>query len=160
MAVANLDFPARLGVMIAVGLASLVVFFTAGVVLLGQTGRLDYHTGISTLLTCCIGGIAVAADVGFGPWRPYFTGDRRERFVTIATWASVLLPVATFAETALDFTMGYWWFFFPAQFVVGGLLGIAAASTRSRLWWLRGVWGITAIVCGALWVVTVLFWAK
>jgi hypothetical protein len=160
MAIANLNFPARLGVATAVGLASLVVFFTAGVVLLGQAGRLNYRTGISALITCCIGGIAVAAVAGFGPWRPYFTGDRRERFVTIATWASVLLPVATFAESALAFTMSYWWFFFPAQFVAGGLLGIAAASTRSRLWWLRGVWGVTAIAWGTLWTVTVLFWAQ
>jgi hypothetical protein len=159
MTVANLHFPARLGVTIAVGLASLIVFLTAGVVLLGQTRRLDFGTGIIALLTCCIGAIAVAAVTGFGPWRPYFTGDKRHRFVTIATWASVVLPIAAFVETALVFTMGYWWFFFPAQFVVGGLLGIAAASTRSRLWWLRGVWGIIATIWGVLWVAVVLFWA-
>jgi hypothetical protein len=48
MAVANR--PARLIVRAAVGPASLVLLFTTGIVLLGQTGRLDYDTAVGSLL--------------------------------------------------------------------------------------------------------------
>ena len=120
---------------------------------------MDYETGIGALLTCCTGAIVVASVAAFGPYRSYFTGDKRERFVILATWASILLPLMTFVETASASDIGYWWFAVPAQFIVGGLLGIAAALAGGRLRWLRGLWGIVATVWGVMWVATVSFWA-
>jgi hypothetical protein len=87
-------------------------------------------------------------------------GGRRFTPLTIASWASVLLPVSAILESGLFFTMSYWWFLFPAQFVVGGVLGIFVAFSKRRWWWFCAAWGVTATLWGVLWIATATFWAR
>lgn len=150
--------PARVGVSVTVGLASLVGLFATCVAVLGETKRLDYGSGIAALLACCLAASAVATMGMFGQLNSYLTGEKRQTFLRVAAWGSVLLPLATFLESAFLFTMSFWWFLFPAQFVVGGLPGLAVAILRGR-WWF-GLWGVIATAWGVLWVATGLFWAK
>jgi len=159
MQTTTLSAPAKLGVSVMVGIASLAAFFAASVGVLGQTRRLDYGNGIAALIACGIAASSLSVMCMFGPLHSYMTGEKRQMFLRVALWASVVLPIAAFLESAFWSQWAYWWFLFPAQYMVGGVLGIAVAISRGRWWWGLGLWGAILTACGMLGA-TVPFWAK
>jgi hypothetical protein len=154
----TLSVPAKLGVSVMVGIGSLAASFAASVAVLGQTKSLDYGNGVVALIACGTAAIALSVMCVFGPLRSYMTGEKRQMFLRVAVWASLLLPIAAFLGSGLWF-VGYWWFLVPAQYLVGGVLGIAVAISRGRWWWGLGLWGAIVTACGLLGA-TVPFWAK
>ena len=121
---AELTIPVRLIVTVAVGIATIALFFGATLVVLGQTGHLTYASGMTAFIACCTVAIAVSVLGVVGPFRSYITGGNRHRFLTVATWTSILLPFASMAEFAMFSFEGYWWFAVPAQTLAAGLLGV------------------------------------
>ncbi len=101
---------------------------------------------------------AASTVVVYGPFKGYTIGEKRQRFVRVAAWASALLPLGVFLEGALLFTMSFWWFLYPAQLIVGGLLGLSGAILSRKWWW--ALLGVLASLWGMLWVATVVFWAR
>jgi hypothetical protein len=159
MQTTTLSVPAKIGVSVMVGIGSLAASFATTVAALGQIKRLDYGNGIAALTACGIAASALSVMCVFGPLHSYMTGEKRQMFLRVAVWASVLLPIAAFLGSALRLRTGCWWFLVPAQYLVGGVLGVAVAISRGRWWWGLGLWGaiLTAFsVLGA----TVPFWAK
>ena|ERR1019366_4749668 len=154
-----LSVPAKLGVSVMVGIGSLAASLAASVAVLGQTERLDYGNGVAALIACGVAASVLSVMCVSGPLHSYMTGEKRQVFLRVAVWASVLLPVAAFLGSALWFRVGYWWFLVPAQYLVGGVLGIAVAISRGRWWWGLGLWGAILVACGVLGA-TVPFWAK
>jgi hypothetical protein len=85
--------------------------------------------------------------------------NQRRPFISVAAIVSLLLPLVAIVEwTAFSFT-GYWWFAYPAQLLIAGLLGLAVAISRRGWWWLLGAWGAVLTGSGVL-TATVPFWAK
>jgi hypothetical protein len=159
MEMTSLSIPKRLGVSLIAGLALLAAVLATSVVALGQTKRLDYATAVAAAVVCGIGASVLSVSCMFGSLRSYTTGERRETFLKVAVWTSILLPVVATLGSAFLFTMGYWWFLFPAQYIIAGAVGIAVAISRGRWWWGLGLWGAMLTVCGVLGV-TVPFWAR
>ncbi len=85
--------------------------------------------------------------------------NRRRTFISVAVFVSVLLPLVTIAEWGVFSFAGYWWFAYPAQLLIAGLLGLAVAILRRGWWWLLGAWGALLTGSGVL-AATVPFWAK
>jgi len=69
---------------------------------------------------------------------------------------SIFLPAEAFLESMLIYR-GAWFLTVPAQFVVGGLLGISLAVLKRGWGWM--VWGVFMSCFGTLWAVG-LFFAK
>jgi hypothetical protein len=159
METTSLSIPKRLGVSILVGIAFLAVLLAVSVVVMGQTERLNYANGVAALAACGIAASTLSVLCMFGPLRSYVSGENRQAFLKLGLWVSMLLPVAATLESAFRPTMSYWWFFFPAQYIVAGALGIAVAVSRGRWWWGLGLWGVMLTACGVLGA-TVPFWAK
>jgi len=134
MQTTTLSVPAKLGVSVLVGIGSLATSFAASVAVLGQTKRLDYGNGVAALIACGIAAGALSVMCVFGPLHSYMTGEKRQMFLKVALWASVLLPIAAFLGSALWIRVGYWWLLVPAQYLVGGVLGVAVAIARGKRW--------------------------
>jgi hypothetical protein len=148
-------------------LATLVALFAVAVGVLDRVARLDYGTLVTALILCTVAGLALSvAAAWYPPLQSSTTGENRRAFTRLAACASVLLPLETFVEDALvygwehgvAFRPGIWWFTIPAQFVVGGLLGLIVAITKRK--WMWAIWGVISALCGALWVTAILFWAR
>jgi hypothetical protein len=64
--------------------------------------------------------------------------NQRRPFISVATFVSLLLPLAAIAERAAFSFTGYWWFAYPAQLLIAGLFGLVVAISRRGWWWLLG----------------------
>jgi len=155
----------RVAVTAVLGLAALVALFVISLGVLDQVARLDYAASVTALILCAAAALAFSATAAlYPPLQSSITGENRRCFTKVAAWGSVLLPLETFVEhafayiwrNAVDLRSGSWWFTIPAQFVVGGLLGIAVAISTRR--WRWAMWGIVITLWGMFWVATILFW--
>lgn len=151
----------KIGFGLAFGLALLFLSFTFAVVMLDEVGRLDYDSGVTALIICGVAGLVGLVAPSVGPVSTYMTGDKRQPFVSLIGWVSILLAIAPFLESAAGFPTrnmarhASWFFiFFPAHFVVGGLLGLAVAISGTKLRWIWGLWGMFALALGGAMVMS------
>lgn len=130
----------KAGVAAVLGVATLVTTFVLSVSTLYQATQLDYESTRNSL----VGGTAAAIllfslAVWYSPVQSRLTGQNRTTFISVAKWASLLLPLETFIEYAIaykwhraGFRTGLWWFTIPTQFIVGGLLGLSVGIANRK----------------------------
>ncbi len=158
--VRNLHLADKIGFTLFFGLALLIPLFAVVIAILGHTGRLDYDSELAALVICGIAALVASAATNIAPVSAYVTGDKRQHFLVVISWASLLLPITPFLESAVGLPTkdmmknASFFIFWPAHFVVAGLLGLIVAITGSKLRWIWGFWGVFVTAFGILMVLS------
>jgi hypothetical protein len=148
----------RITVSMLLGLVALVALSFVSLCFLDQVKRLDYANSVNALVLCGLTAVAVFSAIAFYySLKARVTSESEGRFANIAGWASLLLSIEALIESTLLPRGDISWFRFPAQIVIGGLLGISVAVLKHKWGW--SVWGIVTSLFGSWWVATILFWA-
>src|SRR6516164_8033623 len=94
----------RAGIAAMLGVATLVTTFVLSVSAFYQAARLDYESTLNSLVGGTIAAILLfSLAVWYSPFQSRITGQNRMAFISVAKWASLLLPLETFIECAIAY---------------------------------------------------------